>query len=268
MLLTAGLISCRSTRKIQTVVAPKEKKDSAVVVAPVAEAPKEDSVKFISDTYAAIRAQQISFNTFSAKIEVDFTDAEGKKSNLTAHLRMQKDSVIWISIRGLLGIEGVRAYITSDSVKLINKQDDTYTARSVAYLQEVTALPLDLPSLQDLLLGNPVFFDSSSIVSYTQSPDAITLMGLGSFFKNLLTVSKTEKLVLSSKLDDVDELRNRTCFLTYSDYENKKGVNFATKRHITVTEAKKLDIKLDYKQYDFNETLSFPFSVPKSFKAN
>ena len=75
-------------------------------------------------------------------------------------------------------------------------------------------------------------------------------------------------MVQSSKLDDLDELRNRTCYIAYSDYENKENVNFATKRHITVTEKKKLDIKLDFKQYDFNETLSFPFSVPKNYKRN
>lgn len=268
MLITAGLLSCRSTRKIQTVVAPKEKKDTTVAAVVPRDTSKEDSIRFINETFTAVQKQHIDFKTFSGKIDVDYTDAEGKKYNVTAHVRMQKDSVIWISIRAILGIEGLRAYITRDSVKLLDKQHDTYTARSVAYLQDVTALPLDLPSLQNLLIGNPVFVDSSNIISYTQTPDAITLMSLGDFFKNLLTVSKNEKLVQSSKLDDVDELRNRTCFLTYSDYENKKGVNFATRRHITVTEAKKLDIKLDYKQYDFNETLSFPFSIPKSFKAN
>ena len=151
--------------------------------------------------------------------------------------------------------------------KLLDKQNNIYTARSVAYLQEVTALPLDLSSLQDLILGNPVFLDSN-IVSYTQTNEIITLLSTGDFFKNLFTVNKDSKLVQSSKLDDLDELRNRTCYIAYSDYENKENVNFATKRHITVTEKKKLDIKLDFKQYDFNETLSFPFSVPKNYKRN
>ena len=106
------------------------------------------------------------------------------------------------------------------------------------------------------------------IVSYSLSSESVTLLSIGDFFKNLITVDNGARLVLSSKLDDLDELRNRTCFLSYSDYENKKGVNFSTKRQITVTEKKKLDIKLDFKQYDFNETLSFPFTVPKNFKSN
>ena len=257
-------ISCRSTRNIQTVVAPKD----TTAVASADKASHEDSMRFISESYRELQKNNVEFSTFSAKIEVDYEDAEGKKYDVTAHVRMLKDSVIWISIRAILGIEGLRAYITPDSVKLLDKQNNIYTARSVAYLQEVTALPLDLPSLQDLLLGNPVFLDSNNIVSYTQNENTITLLSIGDFFKNLFTIDKTSKLAQSSKLDDLDELRNRTCYLSYSDYENKKGFNFSTRRHITVTEKKKLDIKLDFKQYDFNETLSFPFSVPKNYKSN
>jgi hypothetical protein len=129
----------------------------------------------------------------------------------------------------------------------------------------MTALPLDLYSLQDLLIGNPVFLDSN-IVSYSRSQNSISLLSIGEFFKNLLTVSETERQLQSSKLDDLDELRNRTCYLTYTDYENKKGPQFATKRTINVSEKNKLDIRLDFKQYDFNETLSFPFSIPKNYK--
>jgi hypothetical protein len=257
--------SCRSTRKIQTVVAPKD--STAVAVVPQGNS-HEDTLRFISDTYKGIQRNHIDFNTFSAKIDVDYEDGDGKKYNVNAHIRMAKDSVIWISITAIFGIEGLRALITTDSVKLYNKQDKIYTARSVEYLQDVTALPLDLSSLQQLLLGNPVFLDSNDIVSYTQTDNTIALFSLGDFFKTLFTVDKAGKLTQSSKLDDLDGLRNRTCFLSYSDYENKKGVNFATKRRISVSEAKKLDIKLDFKQYDFNETLSFPFTVPKNAKVN
>lgn len=83
----------------------------------------------------------------------------------------------------------------------------------------------------------------------------------------LITISDPEKLLQSSKLDDLDEQRNRTSYLTYSDYETKKGVAFSKKRTITVSEKKKLGIKLNFKQYEFNETLSFPFNVPKNYKS-
>jgi hypothetical protein len=149
----------------------------------------------------------------------------------------------------------------------MDKQNKNYIARSVSYLQEVTELPLDLASLQDLLIGNPVFLDSN-IVSYSKSADGISMLSNGEFFKNLFTVGETDKLLQHSKLDDLDELKNRTCYLTYNEYENREGINFSTKREISVAEKKKLDIKLNFKQYAFNETLSFPFSVPKNYKRN
>jgi len=181
---------------------------------------------------------------------------------------MYKDSVLWVVITGPLGIEGLRARITPDSVKILDKQNKSYIPRSVSYLQEVTELPLDLASLQDLLIGNPVFMDSN-IVSYNNKmPGSISMLSIGEFFKNLFTIGETDKLIQNSKLDDLDELKNRTCYLSYYNYENTKGANFSTKREISITEKKKLEIKLNFKQYQFNETLSFPFSVPKNYKRN
>ena len=257
----AFFTSCHSTRKIQTAIA---KKDSVGVNPPVRGV--EDSVVFIRENYRKIQAQHISFTTFSAKMDVNYVGGDGKKENVNAILRMYKDSVIWIAVTGLFGIEGLRAYITKDSIRIVNKLDKIYTGRSVAYVQEVTGLPLDLHSMQELLIGNPVFLDSNNIVSYTRSANSVSFLCIGEYFKNLITL--TEGMLRHSKLDDVDINRNRTCDLSYDEYENKKGVNFSSKRRITVSEKSKLDIKLDFKSYNFNETLSFPFSVPKNYTRN
>lgn len=264
LLVSASLLvaSCRSTRKIQTAIA---KKDTVTAPLPAVGPTHEDSMQFMAQAMGRLAAQKIDFTTFSAKINVDYQGADGKKYDVNANVRMYKDSVIWISITAIFGIEGLRAYITKDSVKILNKQDKIYTARSVSYLQEVTALPLNLSSLQNVLLGNPVFIDSN-LVSYTRwDNNSISILSIGEWFKNLLTINGNGNMD-NSKLDDVDRNRSRTCHLSYSEYENKKGVSFSTRRRITVAEKSKLDIKLDFKSYDFNETLSFPFSVPRNYK--
>lgn len=263
IIVSALMASCRSTRKIQTAIAPK---DSVQTITTPIKTPAEDSAAIVRQTVEKMQAGIINFTTFSAKINVDYQGTDGKKYDVNANLRMYKDSAIWISITAILGIEGLRAYITKDSVKLLNKQDKIYTARSVAYLQEVTALPLDLQSLQDILMGNPVFLDSN-IISYSRSGNNISLLSTGEWFKNLLTLNEAGRIE-NSKLDDADVNRSRTCNLSYTDYENKKGVLFSTKRRITVAEKSNLDIKLDFKNYEFNETLSFPFTVPKNYKRN
>lgn len=261
--IVAGLIlSCRSTRNIQTAIA---KKDSVLEAKPTIPT-REDTAAVIKEAVTEMNKAKLDFTTFSAKINVDYQGTDGKKYDVNANLRMYKDSAIWISITAILGIEGLRAYITKDSVKILNKQDKIYSARSVAYLQEMTALPLDLHSLQQILIGNPVFVDSN-ITSFSRSGSSISLLSASQWFKNLLTLSEAGKIE-NSKLDDTDNYRSRTCNLSYSDYESKKGVTFSKKRRITIAEKSNLDIKLDFKSYEFNETLSFPFSVPKNYKYN
>ncbi len=257
--------SCRSTRNIQKAIVTK---DTVMAVKPdTVEKLREDSIFFIQSTYNQLIQNRISFTTFSGKMDVDYTGADGKKFDVNAHVRMYKDSVIWVSVTAILGIEGLRALITKDSVIILNKQDKVCTRRSMAYLQEITSLPLDLLSLQNLIVGNPVFLDSA-IQSYEKTSGNISLLNKGEFFKNLFTISEETKLPLSSKLDDQNEQKNRTCFLGYDEYENKKGPSFSTKREINVSEKNNLLIKLNFRQYEFNETLSFPFTVPKSYREN
>ena len=88
----------------------------------------------------------------------------------------------------------------------------------------------------------------------------------GQFFKHLLTLSSSTYLLTHSKLDDVDINRNRTADITYSGFENKNGVNFSTYREITISEKNKVDIQLNFKQYEFNKELSVFLNIPKNYK--
>jgi len=264
LIVVTGIIiftSCRSTRKIQTAIT---KKDTVAVAIAVTDDPHADSMKFIRDAYDEILKNKIEFETFSAKINTDYQGSDGKKYDVNVFIRMKKDSLIWLSVNGLLGIEGMRVLIDKDSVRILNKLEKEYSVRSLDYIQNVAALPLDLRSLQELIIGNPVFLDTN-FKSYSQSDNVVSMMCETEWFRNLISFQNNDHLVLHSKLDDVDILRNRTCFLNYADYENKKGVLFSTSRNISVTEKTKLDVKLNFKQYEFNETLSFPFSVPKNY---
>jgi hypothetical protein len=264
ILITGALLvsSCRSTRKIQSAISVK--KDTIDVVQPTSD-PHQDSIKFIKDNYYQLLANRIEFETFSAKINTDYEGSDGKKYDVNVFIRMKKDSLIWISVNGALGIEGMRVLIDNDSVRILNKLDKEYQVRSLEYLTEVAALPLDLRMVQELIIGNPVLLDSN-IVSYSTVDNTISLQSEGQWFRHLISMNNNDHLVLHSKLDDIDIVRNRSCFLAYSDYETDKGVKFSKSRTISVTEKNKLDVKLNFKQYAFNETLSYPFTVPKNYK--
>jgi hypothetical protein len=262
-MLVFSVISCKTVKQINKAIAPK---DTGTVT--IIDQSKLDSILMVKKTVESLNRNYIDFKTFNAKIKVQYQDSKGKNQDLTAIVRIVKDSAIWISITAsLLNIEAYRVLITNDSVIVLNKLNKEVQYRSFDYLQEVTEIPFDYKTLQDLLIGNPVFIDSN-IVYYKKTDNQILFSMVGSYFKNLLTLSSDNYFVTHSKLDDVDIARSRTADLTYADYENKSGFNFSTYREITVSEKNRLDIRLNYKQYEFNKDLSVSFNIPKNYTKN
>ncbi len=259
-ILIFSTYSCKTVKQINKVIAPK---DSTAVI--IIDQSRVDSLLMIKKTIDNLHRNYIDFKTFNAKIKVEYQDNKGKQPDITAIVRILKDSAIWMSLSAtFLNIEVYRVLITRDSVILLNKQDKEVQYRSLDYLQEVTEIPFDFKTLQDLLVGNPVFVDSN-IVYYKKMENQILFSMVGNYFKNLLTLSSDNYYLTHSKLDDVDVTRSRTADLTYADYENKTGFIFSTYREITVSEKNKLDIRLNFKQYEFNKELSVSFNIPKNY---
>jgi hypothetical protein len=261
-ILALSLFSCHSTRKIQSAITPIDTTQAVIV-----DKSKIDSAAFIKNVYNAVQKNYIDFKTFSARIKVEYSDTKnGKGPDLNVFVHMRKDSAIWLSINAtIFNYEAFRVLVTPDSVKVLNKKDKLITLRSVSYLREVAKIPFDFYTLQDLIIGNPVYLDKN-IISYKKNDGGITILSVGEIFKNLLTVDNDSYLVLNSKLDDRDAMGNRTCYIAYSNYDMKNTPPFATMRNISVSEKTKLDVDMDFKQYNFNENVSFPFAIPKNYK--
>lgn len=253
--------SCKSTKKIQAAISKKD--TTGVTISPSSNA---DSLNIIRTAMDGIHKKHTDFKTFSAKIKVEYQDSKGKQPGITAFVRMIKDSVIWISgYATVFNIEAFRAKITMDSVFVIDKINKEVQFRSIDYLQEVTQIPFDFKTLQDLLLGNPIFF-TDSVVSYKETESKILLGTVGQDFKHLLTINKPGNTVVHSKLDDLDINRNRTADITYDEFEQHNAINFSTYREITVSEKNKLDIQLKFKQYEFDKEIQVNFNIPKNYK--
>ncbi len=257
-------ISCKSTKTITKAISKKDtvqkKTDTAT-----AEDLHRDSLLYIQQVYKHIQAGIINCKTFSAKLRVHYEGSDGKDYELTAFVRIEKDKRIWISVNAtLLGIEVFRVLITPDSAKVLNKVDKVYQLRSISYLQEISHLPFDFNVLQSVILGNPIFLDSN-ILYYRKDIQGISILSIGSVFRNSLTLNSDYSLK-HSKMDDVDPLKTRSCDITYGQYEKKDTILFSTYRQIAVAETTRLDVEMSFNKYSFNDNLEFPFSIPKNYK--
>ena len=261
------LFACRPAKKIQRTseTISNSKIDTTRLLTSSA-AKTVDSAQLIKDVFDKVLKNKINFTTFNAKVKAAYKSNEGDQ-DATAYIRLKKDSAIWLSMRGPLGIEGFRILITKDSVKVINLLKKNVQFRSISLLHEFTGIPLDFSALQDLIVGNPVFIDSN-IQSYnTDNEKHLQVLLLGSFFKNLITVDTANHKILYSNLEDINQQTRRNCNISYSNYENSSSVIFSTKRNITVeTGQSNSDINLDFKQYSFNQPVTFPFTVQANYK--
>ena len=265
--LIAILASCKTVKKVSGIQEAINKKDTSQTVM-IVEAPKIDSAAIVKSIIDKVIKSKIDFKTFNAKIKVDYTSANNS-DKYTTYLSMFKDSVIYIKVIGsFLGIpgEGLQVKITKDSVVLVKKVGDKYVQRrSIDFLQEATEIPFDFYTLQDILIGNPVFLDNN-IVSYREGNAQLSVFMIGDIFKHLITLSNADLSVVHSKLDDVDIQRNRTCDISFVNYVNLGSYRFSTYRNIVVSEKSKLDVNLDFKEFTLNEPLKYTFEVPKNYK--
>ena len=251
--------SCRSTRKIVSIVSKKD--SSSIVVRPE----DSDSAKSVKATFEKISSSKIQFNTFSSKVKIDYNDELNNRIDVNAFLRMKRDSVIWISIIAALNIEAFRVLITPDSIFIMDKISRTIQRKPLSYLQQISKVPFDFNTLQDLIIGNPVYLDKN-ITSYVDQGETLSMSLVGSSFKHFLTVGKSDLKILFSKLDDVNVERSRTANLSYSGYVPLGNLRFSESRKIVLTEKTKIDLQLEFKQVEFEQLIGFPFSVPKNYK--
>lgn len=262
--LLMAFSACKSTKTIQQAMVKKD--TIAAPEVPVEKVPtREDTMRMVNEVLTNVQQKYIEFRTFSAKIKVDYSNSKGKQPDFVANVRMLKDSLIWISLGNDIGIEGIRVLISNDSIKVLDKLANTFQVRPLSHIQELSQIPFSFADLQNLLVGNPIFFNKDSITSYTNNANGYTLLSYASLFKNLLSIG-TDFSIQKSKLDDNDPALNRTCDLIYNNYETKTGVQFSTQRKITILQQTKLDVELKFKDYKFNEEMNFPFTIPKKFK--
>lgn len=265
-LLVAGSTACRSTRVTNSrhaAIAVKDTIETAPVLVDASVA--SDSSETISVLLDKIKSTVLDFETFTAKVKLDFTDGAGKSQSATGYIRMQKDSLIWISLTGALGVEGFRAQVYPDSVIIMDKLEKTVSYKSISSLQELTQLPVDFYALQDLLIGNPVYF-TDSIISYKADGKGFSATSRGTDFNHQLSMDTINNTITYSAIKDNAPESQRQIEIWFDGFISQQNGKFSEQRAITVTDKKPLKILLDYKQVTFNEVLSFPFNIPKSYQ--
>lgn len=186
-------------------------------------------------------------------------DVNGKSNNVSLHIKMKKDSILWGKF-SLLGFEIAKVKITKDSFFLVNSFANEYMMYDNNYLYSYLGFKTNLGQLQNLLLGNAPF-DSSL---YQLNVDNVQLMANEGIATNILQLNDVFR-TLSSNLFTPDT--TQSAHLQYDEYSNvnlklmPKIVNISVKN----TNAP-LDVVLNYQNINTALITTFPFEIPNGYK--
>lgn len=109
--------------------------------------------------YRHLEANRFDFENVNLKFSANVDFGESSQS-FGGNIKIKRDSIIWISLRSF-NVEGLRVVITKDSVKYINRLDNTYYLGEFSFLQERFAIDVDYNALEAILTNNFFFYPSS-----------------------------------------------------------------------------------------------------------
>lgn len=101
---------------------------------------------------AALNVQELDFENFQGKARLILRDAN-KERDVKAHIRIRKDSVIWMTFN-VIGVQGGKALINKDSITIVSTIDKEYFVFEYAELSKRFNMDINYNVIQSAMLGN------------------------------------------------------------------------------------------------------------------
>lgn len=232
----------------------------------------------VNEVFDSVLSKQFDFEWLSAKAQVDYTDKSGETNSFDINLRMRKDSVIWISITPLLGIEAARVLIDRDSVVLLDRVHKEWKVRSYDYLGEMLRTPINFDMIQSVVLGNYFSYQRNERIRsyYEEQPYAI----LSTLNKRQARRTMEEKDPSRPVIQDfwidgnyrivksriTDEKLDRWVEASYTQFTAVNGYLFPLNIVVTFFSSTPVIMKVSYSKVANEETLTMPFTIPDKYE--
>lgn len=266
VILLAAVAGCKTRQK-------------ATPVPPPSATAKPMENESVQDLLTSLDSASFKPEWVNAKASVTTID-DGNETSFNISMRARKDSVIWISISPLLGIEVARVLITPDTVKFLDRLHGKYQANTFETINKLLQLKVNFEIVQSLLYGN--FF------SYKKNENRFNSVYLedkyyilSSLNKHKLKRSLEEKDPNKPVIQDVyvnhvyfrvlkmsveDQKIGKSLETEYDDFRITDGGQFPFKSVTKISAEKNFEIHIEYGKISTGEPQEFPFNVPNNYE--
>lgn len=209
-----------------------------------------------------VQGNLIQYEWFSGKAKMKYDDGN-KSQGFTANIRMRRDSVAWVSITSLMGIEVARIHVDSDTIQILDKLNKKYINEPVGGFQDYVPFELNLRLVQELVVGNFLWDTEGKLKSKVDNGLHVLLIENKSF-EHTFWIRPEDYTIL--KLVVKEKGSGRQVDADLRNYNDKEGRKFSEEREIDFTDKGfNLHIEMDFNRVKWDEPTSFPFKVSDKY---
>jgi len=221
---------------------------------------KDLSSAYLMDQMAQ---HKVEADWFSSRIRVSYDDGEQSVSG-SATLRMKMDSVVWMSVKKF-GLELARVQVTRDSVYVLDRINNEFTAEGLSYLAESYGLPASLRGLQDFLLGNAVFLSPPPYEVQTLGP-TYRLSANDEKLGSDIWVDAAKYHVHKMAFDDkANEQKVEVLLEEFGPTDDQQNFSYLRTLNIDGKSLGKMNIGLKFSKVEINIPKSIRFEIPSKY---
>jgi len=207
--------------------------------------------------------QHAKFNTLQCKLKIELFQNSKAQSN-TVTLRMDRGKTIWINAF----LNMIRIKITPDRVQMYNKIDKTYFDGDFSLIKQLLGIDLDFSNLENLLLGETFFKHNSSSLKQVKDNNSVYTLKPYKLDPTLNVLYRINPFYFKMKTQEISHLKEEIQLkVNYDDFQEIKQQLIPSKMTIAINEKQNNTfIKLNLKSVSLNQSIRFPFKLPKGYK--
>jgi hypothetical protein len=226
----------------------------------------------------SMRLNMPSFSALTGKGDIEF-NSSGNSVSFSFHMRMKRDSAIWLSVSPLLGIEAVRILFTRDSVKALDRLNNIYYSDGYNAISMLANANLNFSLLQSLIMAG--YFPTSDTLRslYVESPDY--LLSTVEKKKNSRTEEEASALPFTwdvwvspadnriHKMNIAQPSDKKNVVVNYSDFRDTGAGIIPFRQDINLTDGvkqKTAQVIISFSKINPVADVEFPFSIPSKFE--
>ena len=246
-------------------------------VAPVVRNEHGPEDKSAPDLQQQISDSSFKARTVAAKASVKVISGE-EENSFNINLRIYTDSIIWISISPLLGIEVARIMVTRDSVQFMDRLNKKYSVSGYEKLNDLFQINVDFDIIQGILTGNLFAYKKNKFNSVYIEDRYYILSTLSKRnLKRSLEQADVDKPIVQdlwvddnnfriTKLNVEDQRLGKSLLTQYEDHRATEGGLFPFKSQTVINSGKTISVGIEYQKLTLNTQIDFPFNIPAGYE--